>query len=438
MRRGGEYRVNAFPKDFLWGATTSAYQVEGGNFDTDWWRWEQRPGRIADRRTSSRASEHFEHYESDFELARKLGHNAHLFSIEWSRVQPEPDHFDPEALVHYAHVAEALRRRGMTPICALNHVTLPAWFADRGGWLQRDAARTFSEFVQRVVEALSESCTHWIPLLEPEHLATMAWLEGQWPPGRRGIWSIFAALNALMRAHAESYAIIHRLQPEAAVGVSIRARNCVPVNEESAWDLRAARREMRRANDLFPAALIRGQAPFPLGGARRLGGSADFIAVSYYGKERVRFHAGKPRQFFRALTDAAGDLIRPPQYEADPEGLWDVLKALSEYEKPIYMTGNGLNTTDDTARCAYLVNHLKIVQEALAQGIDVRGYFHRSFLDGFEWIGGYAARYGLVHVDRETLARTPNPSAYLYKDICENGTIRAGIVEKYAQAARVS
>jgi beta-glucosidase len=434
-RHGEEYRLITFPKDFLWGTTTSAYQVEGGNFSADWWRWEQRPGRIADRRTSSRASEHFEHYESDFELARKLGHNAHLFSLEWSRVQPKPDHFDPDALVHYANVAEALARRGFVPICALNHVTLPSWFAEQGGWLSRDAPQVFAEFTQRVVEALAAHCSRWIPLLEPEHLVTMAWLEGLWPPGKRGVWSVFTALSSLMRAHAESYAAIHRLQPEAEVGVSIRARNCVPLNDQNAWDLRAARREMRRANELLLSATCRGETPFPFGGARRSGGTADFIAVSYYGKEYVRFHAAKPTRLFRSLTNAQGATIRPSVYDTAPEGLWDVLKSLATYDKPLLIAGNGLSTLDDSVRCNYLVEHLKIVQEAIAQGIDVRGYFHRSLLDGFEWTDGYSARYGLVHVDRETLARTPNPSAYLYKDICESGAIRPGVVGKFAPAA---
>ena len=424
-----------FPKDFLWGATTSAYQVEGGNFSSDWWRWEQRPGRIADRRTSSRASEHFEHYESDFELARKLGHNTHLFSIEWSRVQPEPDRFDNEALVHYAAVADALARRNIRAICALNHVTLPSWFTSQGGWARRDAPQVFGRFVERVVEALAERCSRWIPLFEPEYLVTMAWIEGLWPPGKGPFWSCFTALDHLMQAHAESYRIIHGIQPDAEVGVSIRARNCAPLNVENAWDLRAARREMHRANHVLPSALCRGEASFPLGGARRLGGTADFIAVSYYGKEYVRFHAGKPLQFFRAVTDSSGASMRSSIYQTAPEGLSDILRDLAEYEKPLLITGNGINTSDDNERCAYIARHVEVLHEAIVNGVDVRGYLHRSFLDGFEWTDGYSARYGLVHVDRETLARTPNPSAYLFKDICETGTIRPGVAAKFAPSA---
>jgi len=435
LGHGGERLVIAFPKEFLWGATTSAYQVEGGNFGTDWWRWEQRPGRIADRRTSSRASEHFDHYEADFELARKLGHNAHLFSIEWSRVQPEPDRFDNEALVHYAAVADALARRNIEAICVLNHVTLPFWFASHGGWSRREAPAVFGRFAERVVEALAERCTRWVPLFEPEYLATMAWIEGLWPPGRGQFWRAFPALNHMMQAHAASCDIIRRIQPDAKVGISIRARNCAPLNAESAWDLRAARREMRRANCLLPDAACREGLRFPLGRARTLGGTADFIAVSYYGKEHVRFHGGKPLQLFRAVTDSQGKAIRPSIYETAPEGLWDVLNELARYDKPLIIAGNGINTHHDAERCAYIASHLAIVREAIVNGIDVRGYFHRSFLDGFEWTDGYSARYGLVHVDRETLARTPNPSAYFYKDICDSGTIRPGSIAKFAPSA---
>jgi len=192
----GELRVITFPKDFLWGATTSAYQVEGGNFNTDWWRWEQRPGRIADRRTSQSAADHAEHYEADFELARKLGHNAHLFSIEWSRVQPEADHFDHQAMAHYANVVDALVRRGLEPVCVLNAVALPAWFARQGGWRSRDAAEVFGRYVERVVEALASQCRRWIPVWEPEFLATMAWIEA--------VWRLYKALDNLMHSHAVS------------------------------------------------------------------------------------------------------------------------------------------------------------------------------------------------------------------------------------------
>jgi beta-glucosidase len=311
-------------------------------------------------------------------------------------------------------------------------VTLPAWFSSQGGWLRRDSPHVFGRFVERVVEALGERCTRWIPLVEPEHLVTMAWLEGVWPPGKGPFWSAFSALNHLLHAHAESYAIIHRIQADAEVGISIRARNCDPLSVENAWDLRAARREMHRANHVFPSALCRGEAGFPLGGARRLGGTADFIAVSYYGKEYVRFHARKPLQFFRSITDSKGNAIRPNIYETAPEGLRGVLNELARYEKPIIIAGNGLNTSRDSERCAYIAGHLEVLNEAIAGGIDVRGYLHRSFLDGFEWTDGYSARYGLVHVDRETLARTPNPSAYFFKEVCESGTIRPGAAAKFA------
>ncbi len=341
-------------------------------------------------------------------------------------MQPEPDRFDSDALVHYAEVADAIARRAIEPICALNHVTLPAWFASQGGWSRRDSPEVFARFVERVVEAMADRCTRWIPLFEPEHLVTMAWLEGLWPPGKTAFWSCYAALNHLLHAHAESYEIIHRIQPDAEVGVSVRARNCVPLSVENAWDLRAARREMHRANNVFPDALCRGEAQFPLGGARRLGGAADFIAVSYFGKETVRFHAGKPLQFFRSATDSAGNAIRPGIYNVAPEGLWDVLKDLAQYEKPLLVAGNGVNTADDSERCSFIARHLDVLHEAIANGIDVRGYLHRSFLDGFEWIDGYSARYGLVHVDRETLARTPNPSAYFFKDILRDGNTSAG------------
>ncbi|MCC6486084.1 MAG: family 1 glycosylhydrolase, partial [Candidatus Hydrogenedentes bacterium] len=278
----------------------------------------------------------------------------------------------------------------------------------------------------------ASNVTRWIPILEPEHLVNMAWIEGQWPPGGGPFWSAYTALLSLMKCHAAAYRAIHHIQPDAQVGLSVRARRCRPANSASEWDLRAANRESRRSLELLVEAACGGRARFPFKSAREMADTADFLAVSYYGAETVRWAPDRPLRFFRALTDEAERPARAGVYLPDAEGFKEVLSRARVFGRPILIAGNGVDTEDDKERCRFLLDHLAALDGAIREGADVRGYFHRSLLDGFEWTDGYSSRYGLVHVDWETLGRTPNPSAYLFKDICETGAIRTGAVERFA------
>lgn len=427
-----------FREEFLFGASTSAHGVEGGNFGNDWWRWEQRPGRIRDGATSQPAADHYARFESDFDLARRLGHRAHLFSVEWSRVEPEEGVFDEDAVAHYAAVLDALAQRGIEPICALHHVTAPAWFAARYGWHHPEAATRFARFVRHVAPSWTSKCRWWTPILEPMHFLTHAYLEGRWPPGVRNPYKAVRAMVQLAEAHAQAYCILHAHREDVQVGLAVRGRLVQPLDADNPWDLRTARREQRRSNRWMADAVVWGHWPFPSKTACHLKGTADFIGVSYYGLETVRFAAICPRTVFTLRTDPQGTPCTSEEYAPRPEGLYDVLQELAGYGLPLLVTGNGIATEDDADRCAYLLAHLAQVHRALRDGIDVRGYIYRSFLDGFEWTEGYTSRYGLVHVDRNTLARTPNPSAYLFKDICETGALRPGMLERFYPTQQVA
>lgn len=437
----------ACPTAFLWGTSLAAHQVEGDNYHSNWWRWEQRPGRIRDGSTSQTGAGHYERFEADFEMARLLGCRALLFSLEWSRIEPREGHFDAEALKHYAAVFDALKRHELEPMCVLRHGTTPLWFAERYGWSHRKAAECFARYAKCVAENFGPLCRWWIPVFEPMFEVAAAYLEGVWPPDRLGqsqkpflrllgVCRAPAALQNLARAHAAAYHIIHAQRPDALVGVSVRGRLLDPLDDRSAWDVRTARREHHRANHLLVRVLIHGRRSFPIGAEPLLKGTADFIGVSYYGKETVRFTVCHPERLFALRTDSRGRPVPLSHVVAYPEGLRVILKELAEYGLPLVVTGNGIAAEDDALRCRYLLDHVAVLGRCLREGLNVRGYFHRSLLDGFEWEEGYALRYGLVHVDRETLARTPNPSAFLYKDICETGELRAGAVARFCPGWR--
>ncbi len=429
-----------YPEDFLWGATLSAHQVEGDNYANDWWRWEQRPGRILDGANSQVASGHFEQYASDIDLARKLGLQSLFLPIEWSRVQPAAGVFDENAIMHYHEVLSCLVDCGIEPICVLCHAALPQWMANRRGWTHPRSALWFEGYVARMAAEFAPTCRYWIPLYEPMHAIRLGLGEGIWPPGKHNagltmLWS----LQHLTQAHDAAYHAIHAQRPDAQVGVALRGRQCAPLDPDQAWDVRHAHgHEVWPHHFLNPPGASRvtlaldpfwfqSGTPSVSSCARAL----DFLGVSYYGTEIIRFNPLKIRRCFVDYMDKAGNAIHVEKTEAAPAGLYPVVQSMARYGLPLWIAGNGVATSDDATRCSFLLDHLAVMRECIREGVDIRGYFHRSFLDGFEWTRGYQARYGLVHVARESLDRTPNPSAYLYKDICETNTIRKGTCARF-------
>ncbi len=419
--------MGAFPKDFLWGTAQSGHSIEGGNFASDWWRWEQRAGRVAGRATSEEAAHFLENYHKDLDLARDLGHNAFLFSLEWSRIQPEPDTFDEAAIEVYRGIFDALRKRNLEPICALHHVTLPRWFVERYGWHHAEAAAKFRNYATRVITEFAPVCRWWLPIREPEHLLSMAYYARRWPGPERGWMRAHAARRNMVRAHAEAYKAIHAAREDAMVGASVLARRFFPADEHSPWDVRACMRETERCNHAFVRSVTVGDGA--TGVQRECANTADFIGVAYYGRERLRFALSPQARFARA-SNVQGRIVNGPVFESDPDGLVDVLRELSAYKCPLIIAGNGVGAEDDTVRCRYLTEHITAAWRAREEGLDMRGYFHRALLDGFEWHEGYSAPYGLVHVERPRQARRAKPSAAVFREIIKTGTMAPAATER--------
>lgn len=408
--------MDPFPNAFLWGATVLGHQVEGGNYASDWWRWEQRPGRILDGSTSKRASGFRERFAADIELAASFGLNALFFSCEWSRIEPEEGQFDAEAIQFYSNLAATMRGHGMEPVCALQHVTVPRWFAERSGWTHPNAPELFARYAQRLAEAMAPHCRWWMPLHEPGEWIRMAYREKRWPVSSRHLGSRKRALRNLARAHSSAYRILHELQSDARVGLSILVRRPLPLSPDRLEDFLAAGEDAKHSIHGFLDAVsnVNSQSR-----------CADFLGVAYYGRDRVR---GSWTRRPKAVFETGGATM---SLESDPRQLRETLLELKSLSLPILITGNGIATDNDSERCRYLVAHVDALRSAIAEGVDVRGYMHRSLLDGFEWEAGYTQRYGLVHVDRNTLSRTPNPSLLLYEQLCREGRLGPGTVGRY-------
>lgn len=397
-----------FPADFRWGATICAHAVEGADFNSDWWRWEQRPGRIAGGGTSEIAADHWHRRSADYALARKLGMNALLVGISWARLQPAPGEIAQQALQEYQSAFEAMQTAGITPFCMLYENAAPAWFTRDGAWTNPKAIPHIRHYAARMAVALGRYCRHWIPLYEPAHGVEMAFCQKQWPGGEHWRMAAKTRKNLLLAQQAACTAIKENT-PGAETGITLRGVCARPADPYSPWDLRVARALERRERSE---------------NLDTLANDCDFIGVSYYGVETVQFAPFRPKGAFYQAT-------APSNPTSEAFCLLEVLKQSAAYGKPLYITGNGIATEDDRVRCTYLLDHLALLHEASEAGIPVQGYFHRALLDGFEWEKGYTERYGLIHVDRTTLARTPNPSAYLFKEIAESGTFRPGVLERF-------
>jgi beta-glucosidase len=407
-------RFSPFPPDFLWGAATSAHQVEGDNRASDWWAFEQ-AGELPFK--SGAACRHYQLFEQDFELARAWGHNAHRFSIEWSRIEPHEGKWDQGAIDHYREVVQALRQRGIEPLVTLHHFTNPAWFTRAGGWSRRDSAARFARYVERIAGELKELVRWWIPINEPTVYAKNGFVLGNWPPFRPyAWWSAWRVLRNMGRAHRLAYDILHRARPDALVGLAHSA------------PLVVARAPARPLDRLAAGVrdLVLNRLPVRLMGGvinRRL----DFIGLNYYCRTIVYWQAAGAAALFgrdwpeddqsgpRAFSDIG--------WEIWPAGLKQQLERFARYGVPLLITENGLATENEGLRTEFLRAHLRALAEALAAGVPVAGYCYWSLIDNYEWSLGTGPRFGLAATDYATQRRSPRPAAAYFAEVCRRNAL---------------
>ncbi len=406
-------RPSPFPSGFLWGAATAAHQVEGDNRASDWWEFEQ-AGLLPF--ASGEACRHYQLFEQDFELARRWGHNAHRFSIEWSRIEPREGAWDQAALDHYRDVVRALRRRGIEPLVTLHHFTNPAWFTRAGGWSARSSAARFARYVARVADNLKE-VRWWITINEPTVYAKNAFVAGAWPPCRRGDWrAAWRVVRNMGRAHRAAYDILHRQRPDARVGFTHSAPLVVARAPARPLDRLAAGLRDFVLNRLPVQLMV---------GAR--GRRADFIGLNYYCRTVVCWQAAGTAALF-GRDWLADDQGRPRAYsdigwEIYPAGLKQQLARFARYGLPLLITENGIATRDEELRTDYLRAHLRSLANALADGVPVAGYCYWSLMDNFEWALGTGPHFGLAATDFVTQRRSPRPAAAYFAEVCKHNAL---------------
>jgi beta-glucosidase len=393
----------AFPAGFLWGAATASHQIEGGNRWNDWWELEQ-SGRLPHK--SDDACRHYELYESDFDLARSLNHNAHRFSIEWSRIEPRRGEWCEAELEHYARVIRALRSRGLEPVVTLHHFTNPAWFAREGGWANRACVERFGRYVEFVAARLAGEVRFWLTINEPTVYVKHAYVAGDWPPCKPGSWMQAArALRNMSRAHTAAYRLLHRMRSDSMVGFAHSAPFVVPCRAAALMDRASARMRDFVLNDAW----------FRLLG-RRPRDVLDFIGVNYYARQVVRWRpvAGAALLFGTECTDdhhGEPRTFTPLGWEVFAPGLEQMLERLRSHGVPLMVTENGIATSDEALRHRFLLAHVNALEAAVRQGVPVIGYLYWTLMDNYEWVEGRGPRFGLCENDFATQRRKPRPAA---------------------------
>jgi beta-glucosidase len=434
-----------FPDHFLWGAATSAYQIEGspladGAGASIWHRFSHTPGQTFESETGDVACDHYRRYRDDVALMRELGLKAYRFSVAWARVLPEgTGRVNERGLDFYRRLVDELLAAGIEPVLTLYHWDLPAALDDRGGWLNREISSWFAEYAEVMFRALDDRVKIWTTLNEPWVVSDGGYLHGLLAPGHRNDYEAPLVTHNLLRAHATAVQA-YRAAGRNRIGIVVNLEPKYP-HSPGEDDATATRRADAYMNRQYLDPLFLGSYPpelaelfgeawpeFPAADFELLQQPLDYVGINYYTRGLTRHEpSARIERSVRMKNPRAA--YTETGWEVFPEGLTDVLVQVTErYGRiPLYVTENGAafydppvaidGLIDDPLRVDYFRRHLGAVLDAIERGADMRGYFAWSLLDNYEWSHGYSKRFGIVHVDYETQKRTPKASARFYSDV---------------------
>jgi len=421
---------NDFPKDFIWGAATSSYQIEGHQFGgagrTHWDDFADTPGNVVRGENGDLACDHYNRYATDLDLVAAAGLGAYRFSTSWARVMPDGRTVNPEGLDFYDRLTDAMLERGLKPAATLYHWELPSALADLGGWRNRDIAAWFGDFTQVIMDRIGDRMWSVAPINEPWCVSWLSHFEGHHAPGLRDIRATARAMHHVMLAQGTSLKIMRDIGLQN-LGAVCNFEWAEPASD-SPQDQHAAARYDAIYNRFFAGGLLNGTYPdLVLEGLEphmpsnwqddfsTIQQPIDWFGINYYTRSVLKAGNGP----WPHIAKADGPLLKTQMgWEVYPKGLHDFIMRLHrEYTKgiPIYITENGMSNADevgkpDQARIDYLRSHIAATKQAIDAGANVAGSFIWSLMDNYEWALGYEKRFGLVHVDFETLERTPKAS----------------------------
>lgn len=444
-----------FPKDFIFGTATASYQIEGavtedGRGLSVWDTFSHKKGKIRKGHTGDIACDHYHRYKGDVDLMKEMGLDAYRLSISWSRVMPSGTHVvNPAGIEFYSNLVDELLAAGITPYVTLFHWDMPQALDDKyGGFLSRQAAYDFAEFVEVMVKALGDRVKNWITLNEPWEHGCFGYVMGKHAPGKVKPWRYLTVMHNQHLAHGLAVKKIRQCCPDAQVGITLSFTPIYP-KTSSNKDLKATALANEFMNFVSLDPLLKGHYPKELwkrfgwfkakieqGDMDIIQQPVDFIGINYYSREFAKYSPWVP--FLNAWIEDGGevpdaDFVKngvqhtSMGWEVYPQGLSDILQWFREdYGNPkVYITENGaaFNDTiengvvDDPKRIEFLKRYMNVAKQEIEKGSNLHGYFVWSFLDNFEWAAGYDKQFGIVHVDYQTQKRTIKNSGLWYKDL---------------------
>lgn len=422
----------AFPKDFVWGFSSSHHQIEGNATESDsWYQWEQ--GSFPDGtphaiHRSGDACDHWNLYKKDIALLKKTGATSFKFSTAWSKIEPEEGVYDEAALDHYEDVCKELVRQGIKPVLTLHHYTDPQWFMDKGGFEKKENLHHFASYCQKVFERLHPYVYLWITFTSPSAYATKGYLNGAVPPGKKNMQLMGEVLKNILEGHVRAYQAMKPINPESQITFSKNIYQMEPWNIYNPLDHIGAAISNYITNDCIYKFCTTGIFKLYIPGLvnvyhenKNAPDTLDFVALNYYSHAYMKN--------FSVVKHPDEIHTQNPQYTLYPEGMYRAIKEIHEkmaqpLNIPIYITENGVGTDNDEHRRIQSQRYLYAISRAIEEGCDVRSYIHWALLDNYEW-GSYDKHYGIYAVDHATQNRTLKPGTDYLCHVMQHGTALA-------------
>lgn len=424
MNNVHHHHTHYFPKGFLWGTATSAHQVEGSNYNNDWWQAEEQ-SKIKFK--SGKACDHYHNFKEDFEFIEKMNNNAHRLSVEWSRIEPREGEWNLHELEHYRKVLKDLKKRKIKIMLTLHHFTNPIWFAKKGGFEKFGNVRYFLKYVRIVTQHLGEYVDYWITINEPGVYIYQSYEIGVWPPFKKSMYLALKVYLNLVKAHKRAYKIIHhevKAKNEfALVGISQNVLSFATYRKHSLINNIAVWLSVTVSNHGF----------YILTGKQK---THDFLGLNYYFRIRLTRTIGTAKFEIDDISTQERE-TSDIGWEIYPHGMFDVLMDFRDYKLPIFITENGIATTNDDKRMRFIVAHLNEIYHAIKGGSNVMGYFHWSLLDNYEWHLGFAPRFGLVEVNFKTFTRKLKGSGKIYSEIAKTNGLEHKMFRLLGHEAKI-
>ena len=425
MGDGMEFK---FKDQLSLGVASAATQIEGGDCGHNWNDWYAK-GKIKDHSNPARATNHYHLWKQDADLMAEMKIKYYRLGIEWARICPKEGEVDEAAIAHYREELIYLKEKSISVLLTIHHFTNPMWFERKGAFTKKENLQYFLDFVELVVKSFGDLVSEYITINEPNVYATLSYYFGEWPPGEKSISKTVTVMSNMAICHMKAYRLIHRMREkmgfhDTKVSFANHVRVFDPQNPKNVLHGICSKLLERLFQGAVTEAMATGNFKWPLKSTKEIsrGEYLDFIAINYYTRTTVSGFGDGTKQ------DAPKNDLG---WEIYPEGLVRCADKIYQLlERPIYITENGTCDNQDTFRCKYIYEHLKVITES---DLPITRYYHWCFCDNFEWVEGESARFGLVHVNYETQERTVKTSGQFYTRMIEEDGVTEELYREYVE-----